>query len=137
MSPLAPFVERRSRARLGDTPLRRRAQFRPATLLKDRRSTYYDGFDVAGALELQLDRYPTSAAMLSYVQSLMYATDDEPGSAWRTGYLLALQRASEVLQTAGTAVEAVATLQGYQAWMARHWNGDATSRGALPIASAP
>ena len=72
-------------------------------------------------LELQLDRYPTNPAMLTYVQSLLYAGDaNDPGErgTWASDYRTALQRAANVIRKSETPAEAVASLQGYQKFMA-------------------
>ena len=119
MASLAPFVERRSRERLRETPLRRRTQVRPAALPHDRRKGGGSGtVDVAGTLELNLDRYPTTPAMLTFLQSLLYAAEDNPSGPWQSNYAGALRQAADVVQEAGSPVEAVATLQGYQSFMA-------------------
>ena len=72
-------------------------------------------------LELQLDRYPTNPAMLTYVQSLLYAgdaNDSNERGAWVFDYRTALQRAASVIRKSETATEAVASLHGYQKFMA-------------------
>lgn len=120
MASLSPFVERRSPARLRETPLRRRNQVGPGALSRERRRAAGNGFDVAGNLELNLDRYPTTPAMLTFLQSLLYAAEGNPDGAWQSSYAGALRQAADVVQEAGDPVEAVATLHGYQAFMARH-----------------
>ena len=118
MATLAPFIERRSRTRLRETPLRRRNRVRsPAP--PDRRRSYPGAFDIAETLELNLDRYPTKPAMLTFLQSLMYASEPDAPGAWRPAYVGALRQAAEVVHEAVTPLEAVATLQGYQAFMAQ------------------
>ena len=119
MASLSPFVERRSRARLRETPLRRRNHVGPAGLAHDRRRDYSDGFDVAETLEINLDRYPTKPAMLTFLQSLIYAAEDNQPAAWRSHYVEGLKKATDVLQEAATPNEAVATLHGTRAFMAQ------------------
>lgn len=119
MASLAPFVERRSRVRLRETPLRRRNHVGPAAFSRDRRRDHSNGFDVAETLEINLDRYPTKPAMLTFLQSLLYAAEDNQPAAWRADYVGALKKAADVLQEAATPNEAVATLHGYQAFMAQ------------------
>jgi hypothetical protein len=58
MELLAPFVERRSQARLRETPLRRRGHVaveRPWR--NERRQNRADPVDIARVMELNLDRY--------------------------------------------------------------------------------
>ena len=118
MASLAPFAERRSRVRLRETPLRRRNRVRPAALPSDRRRSS-SGFNLAETLELNLDRYPTKPAMLTFLQSLIYAAEGTPSDAWGSNYADALKQAAEVVHEAPSPVEAVATLHGYQAFMAQ------------------
>ena len=120
MASLDPFVERRSRARLAETPLRRRNRVRPASLTAERRKPGGEGVDIAGTLESNLDRYPSKPAMLTFLQSLRYAAESTDDSgAWRSAYVDGLRQAAGVVHEAGSAAEAVATLQGYQAFMAQ------------------
>ena len=118
MDSLSPFVERRSRARLRETPLRRRTQCPSATLLRDRRRKISVGVDVASSLELQLDRYPTKPAMLTYLSSLAYSA--ERAGTQQGLYAEELKRAAEVVQRSQEPTEAIATLRGYQSYMALH-----------------
>ena len=118
MASLEPFVERRSRARLRETPLRRRNHVGPGSVARDRRESSGSGLDVAGTLELHLDRYPSKPAMLTFLQSLIYAAEGSDSGPWRTDYVGALKQAADVVQDAGTPNEAIATLHGYQAFMA-------------------
>jgi hypothetical protein len=72
-------------------------------------------------LELQLDRYPTNPAMLTFVQSLLYAGDasDAGGRGpWASDYRTGLQRAANLIRQSETPMEAVASLHGYQKYMA-------------------
>ena len=117
MASLEPFVERRGRARLGETPLRRRNHVGPGALARERRQSAGAGLDVAGTLELHLDRYPSKPAMLTFLQSLIYAAEGSDSGPWRSDYVGALRQAADVIQDAATPNEAIATLHGYQAFM--------------------
>jgi hypothetical protein len=121
MASLAPFIERRSRARLRETPLRRRNHVGPGALARERRRASGGGLDVAGTLELHLDRYPTKPAMLTFLQSLIYAAEGSDSGSWRSDYVGALRQATDVMQDATTPNEAIATLHGYQAFMAQRY----------------
>jgi hypothetical protein len=68
--------------------------------------------DVAGILERQLDRYSTKAEMLAFVRGL------SGSNLWAASYVEALQRADDVVRNAEHPHEAVATLHGYQRFMA-------------------
>ena len=57
MATLMPFVERRSRVRLSEMPLRRRYR---TPREADRRRMPPGGFDIAGTLELNLDKFLTA-----------------------------------------------------------------------------
>ena len=121
MELLAPLVERRSQARLRQTPLRRRGAYihsaasRPARA--ERRHAATHSTDIARLLELNLDRYPSKAAMLTFLQSLLYAAEGNDMGAWQQAYVHALRQAIDVLEESPGPTEAVATLQGYRAFM--------------------
>ena len=85
--------------------------------------------DVAGMLELQLDRYGTNTAMLTFVQSLLYASESSGRSTWVPTYCDALARAAHVIRQTNGPEEAVASLHGYQRFMAarRPPNGSAVA----------
>jgi hypothetical protein len=119
MGSLLPFVERRSRRRLLKAALRRRNQGRPSAILQERRADGRGCIDVASMLELHLDRYPTNAAMLAFVQSLVYAADAHSLPARETAYTHALRQASDLLRTTDDPRQALATLHGYQRFIAR------------------
>ena len=118
MIALAPFVERRSRDRLCNTHLRRRRDTIPSALRSERRSRPTNGFDVALALEFQLDRYPTSSAMLAFIESQAYSAESHLAEPAGATYVEQLHQAAEVVRASGSAHEAVATLQGYQRYVA-------------------
>ena len=119
MASLLPFVERRSRRRLLKAALRRRNQGRPSAILQERRIESRGSIDVASMLELHLDRYPTNAAMLAFVQSLVYAADGHTPPGRQAGYIDSLRQASDLLRTTENPREALATLHGYQRFIAR------------------
>ena len=129
MNSLAPFVERRSRARLRQTPLRRRTgQVRPlarpsasaGTLEFRERRKSNDHFNVATTLELNLDRFPTKSAMLTFLRAVLYSAEVGDFGSRHPRYVDALKQAVEVLEHSQEPIEAIATLQGYQAFMRRH-----------------
>jgi hypothetical protein len=124
MELLAPFIERRSHARLRATPLRRRkAHIHPLDLrpLRSERRRVDDRLiDIARTLELNLDRYPTKAAMLTYLQSLLYAAEANDVVLWQFDYVVSLRRAISALEASPGPIEATATLYGYQAFMQAH-----------------
>src|SRR5688572_27324846 len=113
MVSLAPFVERRGPARLRATPLRRRNHLPWLPETERRRCHPVLTHDIAGILERQLDRHPTKAAMLGFVRSL-----SGESNLWARSYLEALRRADSVLRDAEQPRDAIATLHGYQMFMA-------------------
>ena len=123
-----PFVERRSSARLRETPLRRRSsQVRYARQSGDstitphaaeRRKSSAAGFDAAATLELNLDRYPSKVSMATFLNNLLYSAEAGDFAIRQPGYLDAIRQAVDVVEQAPATLEAVATLQGYQAYMA-------------------
>jgi hypothetical protein len=68
-------------------------------------------------LELNLDRYPSTAAMLTFLQSLLYAAEGNDMGPWQQAYAHALRQAIDVLQGSPSPTEAIATLKGYRAFM--------------------
>ena len=129
MMSLAPFVERRSSKRLREIPCRRRkGQVRPAYVrpgaltmppeLLERRKVTDQGSNVAATLELNLDRFPTQPAMLTFVRNLLYSAEADGLSSRQPDYVNALGQAIDVLEHSPEPCEAVATLRGYQAYMA-------------------
>ena len=74
--------------------------------------------DVAGMLELQLDRYGSNAAMLTFIQCLLYASESTQKGTWVSPYREGLQRAAHVVRRAEDPAEAIASLHGYQRFMA-------------------
>jgi hypothetical protein len=117
MTTLIPFVERRSRARLRETPLRRR-QGQVRSELLERRKIYDQGFNVAATLELNLDRFPSKPSMLTFLRTLLYNSEADDLASRQPDYVDALGRAVNVLESSPELIEAVATLRGYQAYMA-------------------
>ena len=130
MPAFTPFVERRSSARLRETPLRRRGgHVRPSGRssmlettpeLPERRKSKDKGYDVAATLELNLDRFPTKRAMLTFVRAVLHSTETGDFGSGHPGYIDALKQAVDILERSPEPIEAIATLQGYRAYMARH-----------------
>ena len=97
-------------------PLRRRnGQIRFSHSRGDRRKNRTSGFDVAAALELQLDRCPTKDALLRLLKTWFAAARQQGVSARMTQYRYALARAIRVMTKAPTAEEAILELQRIQA----------------------
>ena len=131
MTSLAPFIERRSTDRLKETPLRRRhGQVRRAQApsrviptiapqLLERRKQSETGFDAAATLELNLDRFPSKPQMMTFLKTLLYNAETGDLTSRRRDYVHALEQAVEVLQQSPEPAAAVATLLGYQAYMAQ------------------
>ena len=117
MELLAPFVERRSQARLRETPLRRRSHVVKPTARQERRQMGSGSIDIPGIIELNLDRYPTKAAMLTYLQSLLYAAEASHMGALQLDYVVALRKAIDALADSPGPLEAAATLQGYRRYL--------------------
>ena len=55
--------------------------------------------------------------MLSFLQNLLFMAEAGGSPLEQPGYLVALKQAVEVLEHSPATIEAVATLQGYQAFM--------------------
>ena len=130
MTSLTRFVERRSTARLRETPLRRRngqvrrAVFRSGTLpgtpeLRERRKSSDEGFNVAATLELNLDRFPTKPAMLTFLTALLSSAEAGDLGFRQANSVDALRQAVDFMEHSAEPIEAVATLQGYQSYVAR------------------
>ena len=94
-------------------PLRRRNYVRWLPEKERRRRQPVLTHDIAGILERQLDRRPTKAEMLAFVQSM-----SGESNLWTRSYLDALRRADSVLREAEHPHDAIATLHGYQMYMA-------------------
>ena len=117
MEALAPFEEKRSPDRLKETPLRRRRHVRPEAVAQERRAQQSGQLGIAATLEQNLDRYPTKAAMSTFLASLIYAAEHTESGMWRARHIAALERAYNVLRRIDDPVEAIATLQGYERFM--------------------
>ena len=132
MTSLDPFVERRASARLKETPLRRRGgRTRPVRFsgstpdFPDRRRRAGVPFDMAATLELNLDRYPTKPAMLTFLQTLLYnAEAGDLGASYLPAYVKALRQAVETVSQSPSPIDAAATLHGYQVFMTRQNRND-------------
>lgn len=129
MASLASFIERRSASRLRETPLRRRnLQGRPEAhqrsrlaltpRLTERRRRHNPGFDVAATLELNLNRYPTKPAMLTFLHGLLYAAETAQLSVRQPEYVNAMRQAADFVEQSAGVVEGVATIRGYQEFLA-------------------
>jgi hypothetical protein len=124
MELLAPFVERRSHARLKETPLRRRNNLSHSIDTRlarsERRRTDERSIASARILELNLDRYPTKPAMLTCLQSLLYAAEGTDTRPWQLDYVTSLRKAVAALRDSPSPLEAAATLRGYRGVMNAH-----------------
>ena len=97
-------------------PLRRRSgQIRFGHSQGDRRKNKTSGFDVAAALELQLDRHPTKDDLLRLLKTWFSAAREQGVSARMTQYRYALARAIRVTTQAASAEHAILELQRLQA----------------------
>src|SRR5688500_18949202 len=105
------FVERRSAEQLRATPLRRRMS-RPA-VFGERRQTL-NAPDIAGMMELNLDRHRTKAAMIEFLQDMIVTLDARQSAVWAGPYTQALRQALSTVRRCDTPVEAVASLHGCQ-----------------------
>jgi hypothetical protein len=92
--------------------LRRRRQIRFShSSPYDRRKKKSAGFDLAAALELNLDRYSTKDLMWRVLTSWLEAAKREGVTERQTDYVRALERALVVLSKAATVEKAIAHLQ--------------------------
>jgi hypothetical protein len=101
--------ERRARDRSQGILLRRRHEQRHTRA--DRRRSALAGFDVAAALELQLDRFPTRRAMLVLLESWLYCANPCGRSDREDSYTRSISQAIGVMATAPDPVTATAMLQ--------------------------
>ena len=65
-------------------------------------------------LELNLDRYPSKAAMLGFVEDMLNTLDSRQSAIWPGAYTEALQQAFNAVHDFETPAEAVASLHGCQ-----------------------
>jgi hypothetical protein len=86
----------------------------------ERRRTDEPSLDSARILEINLDRYPTKPAMLTYLQSLLYAAEANDMGPWQVDYVVALTKAIDALEDSPSPVEAAATLQGYRSFISEY-----------------
>lgn len=100
-----PTTERRSRDRSQGILLRRRHSQLGHMRIERRRP--HVGFDVAGALELHLEDYPTLEAMLVLLEAWRYAANGEHAPE----YLDAIDHAVAVMRRADEPLHAIAMLQ--------------------------
>ena len=109
MTPTKTFTERRSSARPGEIHLRRRHSQAPATRSQERRQATGGRFEIAAALERNLDRYPTKAGMLTLLQSWLYAAEGSRVASSEP-YAQALGRAVDIMKESPDPVHAIVQL---------------------------
>ena len=92
--------------------LRRRRQIRFShSSPYDRRKKKSAGFDIAAALEVNLDRYPTKELLWRLLTSWLDAAKREGIAARQADYVRALERSIVVLSKAPSVRQAVGHLQ--------------------------
>jgi hypothetical protein len=92
--------------------LRRRRQIRFShTSPYDRRRKKASGFDVAAALEVNLDRFPTKDALWRLLANWLDAAKREGLAARRPDYAKALERALVIMSKAATVEHGIRALQ--------------------------
>ena len=106
-----PYAERRHVRPTNICLRRRHGQLRRANGLPERRRRPSAPFDIASTLELNLDRFPTKAAMLTLLQSWLYAADAEDLNDTRPEYAHALRVAIELMRSADNPVRALPLLR--------------------------
>jgi hypothetical protein len=110
MAPTTLFRERRSTPRSGEICLRRRHNPVRATPFRERRRRKSSPFDIAAALELNLDRFPTKSGMLTLLQSWRYAAEASGPASNQPYYARALNRAVEIMREARDPPHAIVQL---------------------------
>jgi hypothetical protein len=90
---------------------RRRAIRPPHTATYERRKKKRAGFDIAAALEVNLDRYPTKEALWKLLSSWLDAAKREGLAASQPAYVKVLERAIVVMSKAPSPQHAIETLQ--------------------------
>ncbi|MGZ5177750.1 MAG: hypothetical protein ACXWCW_26800 [Burkholderiales bacterium] len=109
-NPAEPQTRRRASIR-GKYPPSPVLGFGPQIIV-ERRKKKYAGFDIAGALEANLDRYGTKDAQLTLIKRWLDAAKQEGLAARHAEYVRALERALVVMSKAPSAQHAIETLQG-------------------------
>jgi hypothetical protein len=94
-------AERRRIARSAEIHARRRSGLHVTT---ERRRATSASFDIAAALELNLDRFPTTGGMLALLHSWLYAAEREGFDERRLAYVCALRDAINVMEDASNPV---------------------------------
>jgi hypothetical protein len=84
----------------------------------ERRKNNSAQFDIATVLELNLDRYRTKQAMLTYLTALLYTAETGQLYVRHPEYVNAMWRALELVDCSTGVVEAVASVRGFQAFPA-------------------
>ena len=105
----SPPHERRRLDRSQGLPLRRR-HGQLIRMLLERRHAHPPGFDVSGALELYLDRFPTREAQLVLLRAWLYAAERGELTSG-DDYAGVIARAIDVVQVAPDSATAIAMLQ--------------------------
>ena len=100
-------VERRAWDRSQGIPLRRRQQLEHTGVERRRRA--HDGFDIAAALEHQLDRFPSRGAMIVLLKSWLYGGAQVDGD-----YVDTVSHALDVMRAADDVESAIAVLRRRQ-----------------------
>lgn len=103
-------AERRAWDRSQGIPLRRRHGQLVHTRI-ERRHSPPAGFDVAAALELHLDQFPTREGLLVLLDAWMYQSQVSGLGEHVEGYAAAIEHAKSVLREAPDAAIAIAVLQ--------------------------
>jgi hypothetical protein len=102
--------ERRARDRSQGIALRRR-QGQLVYTRHERRRTRHSGFDVAAALEMHLDRFPTREALVVLLDSWLYQAERSGLCDEREAYCTALELALDTMKAAPDPVAAITVLQ--------------------------
>ena len=111
-----PHRERRGADRFADIYARRRTgelrRHRSIALdpNPERRRIRTPGFDVAEALELNLNSFPTRAGLLTLLRFWLYAAEREGLGTPRPDYAVSLRHAMDIMERCSEAVQAIALL---------------------------
>jgi hypothetical protein len=100
-------TDRRRVPRSPEIHARRRSSLHVTT---ERRRATSGSFDIAAALELNLDRFPTTGGMLALLHSWLYIAEREGLDERRLAYVYALRDAINVMEDAPSPVHAIALL---------------------------
>jgi len=106
-----PYVERRHVRSTKICLRRRHGQLRRSGGLPERRRVPPTSFDIAAALELNLDRFPTKAGMITLLRSWVYAAEADDRPSRTPSYVEALRQAVSAMQAAIDPADAIGQLQ--------------------------